>query len=81
MTFSLTFLSAYYVYLENLPWMFALRLLDVIHSMYNLGSEDFSIDANQEKKIRECWALCVAKHGHWAYGEKVTASWNHKPIF
>ena len=44
--------------------MFALRLLDVIHSMYNLGSEDFSIDANQEKKIRECWALCVAKHGH-----------------
>ena len=49
--------------------------------MYNLGSEDFSIDANQEKKIRECWALCVAKHGHWAYGEKVTASWNHKPIF
>ena len=30
--------------------MFALRLLDVIHSMYNLGSEDFSIDSNQEKK-------------------------------
>lgn len=33
--------------------MFALRLLDVIHSMYNLGSEDFSIDANQEKKKLE----------------------------
>lgn len=27
-----------------------LEFLDIIHAMYNLGSEDFSIDANQEKK-------------------------------
>lgn len=56
--------------------MFALMLLDTIHSMYNLGSEDSSIIADQKKKkkTRECWALYVAKHGHWAYGEKETTS-------
>ena len=30
--------------------MFALMLLDTIHSMYNLGSEDSSIIADQKKK-------------------------------